>query len=150
MKDRNKIIFRAFIIASAVIMLAQTVTLVTHLDSHRYFGLIIAAIEIITVALLAYCTLHPELNRNYKFKKSNGQWNWERVTYAPDPDGMRYISAGVGSILVALLFFVVAGSKLWPDIVTEERITIAIIALLIPFCTVYCVVENSLRKKSKN
>ena len=150
MKDRNKTIFIAFLIVSAIIMLAQTVTIVTHLDSQRKFGPIIAGIEIAVVALLSYGTLHPEINHNYLLKKIDGRWKWEKETYAPDPDGMRYITAGVGSLLVALFFVIFSGLLLKPDIVTKDRISIAALVLLIPFAAVNFIIENSLRKKSKN
>ena len=103
--------------------------------------------ELITGVMIAYFTLNPQYNRNYTIHRRDGRWRWERVTYGPDPDGMRYISAGVGALMIALLFAVISFAVLCPQVVNETVLVIAVVVLLSTFCVIYCIIENKLRKQ---
>ena len=103
--------------------------------------------ELITGVMIAFFTLNPQYNRNYTIHRRDGRWRWERVTYGLDPNGMRYISAGVGALMIALLFAVISAAVLWPNLVAERVIVVAVVVLLTVFCITYCIIESKLRKK---
>ena len=150
MKERNKSIFRILLFASVGILLAQTVLLAV-LGNDRQMRIVLPVIiffsELITGVMIAFFTLNPQYNRNYTIHRRDGRWRWERVTYGPDPDGMRYISAGVGALMIALLFAVISAAVLWPNLVAERVIVVAVVVLLTVFCITYCIIESKLRKK---
>ena len=150
MKERNKSIFRIMLFASLGILLAQTVLLAV-LGNDREMRIVLPMIiffsGLITGGMIAFFTLNPQYNRNYTFHRRDGRWRWERITYGPDPDGMRYISAGVGALMTALLFAVISSSVLWPQVVNEIVIAIAVVVLLLAFCAIYYIIENKLRKQ---
>ena len=150
MKERNKSIFRIMLFASVGILLAQTVLLAV-LGNDREMRIVLPVIiffsELITGGMIAFFTLNPQYNRNYTFHRRDGRWRWERITYGPDPNGMRYISAGVGALMIALLFAVISSSVLWPQVVNEIVIVIAVVVLLLAFCAIYYIIENKLRKQ---
>jgi peptidoglycan/LPS O-acetylase OafA/YrhL len=150
MKERNKTIFRIMLFASVGILLAQTVLLAV-LGNDREMRIVLPVIiffsELITGGMIAFFTLNPQYNRNYTFHRRDGRWRWERITYGPDPNGMRYISAGVGALMIALLFAVISSSVLWPQVVNEIVIVIAVVVLLLAFCAIYYIIENKLRKQ---
>ena len=150
MKERNKSIFRILLFASVGILLAQTVLLVVLGDdttTRIVLPLIFILGDLGTGCLIAYFTLNPQFNRNYTLHRRDGRWRWERITYGPDPDGLRYIAAGVGALMTALLFAVISASVLWPEVVTEKVMPIPIVALLLAFCIIYYIIENKLRKQ---
>lgn len=150
MKERNKSIFRIMLFASAGILLAQTVLLaVLGDDTITRIGLplIFVVSELLMCGLLVFCTLNPKYNYNYTVEKVNGRWRWERIKYGPDPNGLRYVSAGVGALMTALLFAIISASVLWPEVVTEKVMPIPIVVLLLTFCVIYCIIENKLRKQ---
>lgn len=150
MKERNKSIFRILLFASVGILLAQTVLMVVLGDDAEeriMLPVIIFFSELITGVMIAYFTLNPQYNRNYTIHRRDGRWRWERVTYGPDPDGMRYISAGVGALMIVLLFAVISFAVLCPHVVNETVLVIAVVVLLSTFCVIYCIIENKLRKQ---
>ena len=150
MKERNKSIFRILIFASVGILLAQTVLLAVlgnDMEMRIVLPLVFFFVELATCALMVFCTLNPQYNYNYTVKRVDGRWRWERVTYGPDPDGMRYISAGVGALMIALLFAVISFAVLCPHVVNETVLVIAVVVLLSAFCVIYCIIENKLRKQ---
>ena len=158
MKERNKSIFRILLFASVGILLAQTVLLATlpHGDpltgstSQREIHIVLPVVfilsELVTCGMLIYFILNPQHNYNYTLRRVDGRWKWVRIVYGPDPDGLRYISSGVSTIIIALLFAAISAAILWPDVVTETVVTIAVIILMIPFGVTYYIVENKLRK----
>ena len=158
MKERNKSIFRILLFASAGILLAQTVLLAilpyaapltgstSQKEMHIVLPLIFILIELVTCGMLIYFILNPQHNYNYTVRRVDGRWKWERIVYGPDPNGLRYITAGVSTIIITLLFAAISAAILWPDVVTEMVMTIAVIILMIPLCVTYCIVENKLRK----
>ncbi len=158
MKERNKSIFRILLFASLGILLAQTVLLATlpHGDpltgstSQREIHIVLPVVfilsELVTCGMLIYFILNPQHNYNYTLRRVDGRWKWVRIVYGPDPDGLRYISSGVSTIIIALLFAAISAAILWPDVVTETVVTIAVIILMIPFGVTYYIVENKLRK----
>ena len=158
MKERNKSIFRILLFASVGILLAQTVLLATlpHDDpltgstSQREIHIVLPVVfilsELVTCGMLIYFILNPQHNYNYTVRRVDGRWKWERIVYGPDPNGLRYISSGVCTIIVALLFAAISAAILWPDVMTETVMTIVVIILMIPLCVTYCIVENKLRK----
>ena len=113
---------------------------------HIVLPLIFILIELVTCGMLIYFILNPQHNYNYTVRRVDGRWKVERIVYGPDPNGLRYISSGVCTIIVALLFAAISAAILWPDVVTETVITIAVIILMIPFGVTYYIVENKLRK----
>ena len=142
MKERNKSIFRILLFASVGILLAQTVLMVVLGDNAEVrimLPVIIFFSELITGVMIAYFTLNPQYNRNYTIHRRDGRW--------PDPDGMRYISAGVGALMIALLFAVISFAVLCPHVVNETVLVIAVVVLLSTFCVIYCIIENKLRKQ---
>ena len=158
MKERNKSIFRILLFASLGILLAQTVLLATlpHGDpltgstSQREIHIVLPVVfilsELVTCGMLIYFILNPQHNYNYTLRRVDGRWKWVRIVYGPDPNGLRYISSGVSTIIIALLFAAISAAILWPDVVTETVVTIAVIILMIPFGVTYYIVENKLRK----
>ena len=150
MIERNKSIFRILLFASVGILLAQTVLLVL-LGDDTLTRLVLPLVFILgdlgTGCLLVYFTLNPQYNQNYTLHRRDGRWRWERITYGPDPDGLRYIAAGVGALMTALLFAVISASVLWPEVMTEKVIPIPIVVLLVAFCIIYYIIENKLRKQ---
>ena len=158
MKERNKSIFRILLFASVGILLAQTVLLATlphgdpltgstsQKEMHIVLPLLFILIELVTCGMLIYFILNPQHNYNYTVRRVDGRWKWERIVYGPDPNGLRYISSGVSTIIIALLFAAISAAILWPDVVTEKVMTIIVIILMIPLCVTYCIVENKLRK----
>ena len=149
MKERNKSIFRILLFASVGILLAQTVLMVVLGDDAEVrimLPVIIFFSELITGGMIAYFTLNPQYNRNYTFHRRDGRWRCERITYGPDPDGMRYISAGVGALMIALFFAVISFAVLWHRVLNETVIVIAVVVLLLAFCVIYFIIENKLRK----
>ena len=150
MKERNKSIFRILLFASVGILLVQTVLLAVLGDdtlTRIVLPLVFILGDLGTGCLLVYGTLNPQYNRNYTIHRRDGRWRWERVTYGPDPDGMRYISAGVGALMIALLFAVISFAVLCPHVVNETVLVIAVVVLLSTFCVIYCIIENKLRKQ---
>ena len=150
MKERNKYIFRILLFASVGILLAQTVLLVALGDdtlTRIVLPLVFILGDLGTGCLLVYFTLNPQYNRNYTVHRRDGRWRWERITYGPDPDGLRYIVAGVGALMTALLYAVISASVLWPEVMTEKVIPIPIVVLLVAFCIIYYIIENKLRKQ---
>ena len=158
MKERNKSIFRIMLFASLGILLAQTVLLAvlpydapltvstSQKEMHIVLPLIFILIELVTCGMLIYFILNPQHNYNYTVRRVDGRWKWERIVYGPDPNGLRYITAGVSTIIITLLFAAISAAILWPDVVTEMVMTIAVIILMIPLCVTYCIVENKVRK----
>ncbi|MBQ5975204.1 MAG: hypothetical protein IJL48_05810 [Bacteroidales bacterium] len=158
MKERNKSIFRILLFASVGILLAQTVLLATlphgdpltgstsQKEMHIVLPLIFILIELVTCGMLIYFILNPQHNYNYTVRRVDGRWKWERIVYGPDPNGLRYISSGVSTIIIVLLFAAISAAILWPDVMTETVMTIVVIILMIPLCVTYCIVENKLRK----
>ena len=150
MKERNKYIFRILLFASVGILLAQTVLLVVlgdDISTRIVLPLVFILGDVGTCCLLVYFTLNPQYNRNYTLHRRDGRWRWERITYGPDPEGLRYIVAGVGALMTALLFAVISASVLWPEVVTEKVMPIPVVALLLTFCIIYYIIENKLRKQ---
>ena len=150
MIERNKNIFRILVAVSAGILLAQTVLLVVLGEDTLTrivlpLGFILG--DIGTSAVVVFGTLNPQHNYNYTIHRREGRLHWERITYGPDPDGLRYIAAGAGVLMTALLFAVISASILWPEVVTEKVMPIPIVALLVAFCVIYCIIENKLRKQ---
>ena len=150
MKERNKNIFRILLAASAGILLVQTILLVV-LGDDTTTRIVLPLVFLLGVLgtgiMIVYFTLNPQYNRNYAFRKRDGRWHWERITYGPDPDGLRYISAGVGALMTALLFAVFSTSVLWPNVITEKVMPIPVVALLLAFCIIYYIIEHKLRKQ---
>lgn len=150
MIERNKNIFRILLAVSTGILLVQTILLVV-LGDDTITRIVLPLVFILgglgTGVMFVYFTLNPQYNRNYTLRKRDGRWQWERVTYGPDPDGLRHISAGVGALMTDLLFAVISASVLWPEVVTEKVMTIAVVALLLAFCIIYCTIEHKLRKQ---
>ena len=150
MIERNKSIFRILLFASAGILLAQTVLLVVlgeDISTRIVLPLVFILGDVGTGGLIVYFTLNPQYNRNYTLHRRDGRWRWERITYGPDPEGLRYIAAGVGALMTALLFAVICASVLWAGVVTEKVMAILVVALLLGFCSVYYMIENKLRKQ---
>ena len=150
MIERNKNIFRILVAVSAGILLAQTVLLVVLGEDTLTrivlpLGFILG--DIGTSAVVVFGTLNPQHNYNYTIHRREGRLHWERITYGPDPDGLRYIAAGAGVLMTALLFAVISASVLWPEVVTEKVMPIPVVALLVAFCVIYCIIENKLRKQ---
>jgi hypothetical protein len=150
MKERNKSIFRIMLFASAGILLAQTVLLAV-LGNDRQMRIVLPLVfffvELATCALMVFCTLNPQHNYNYTVKRVDGRWRWERIKYGPDPEGLRYVSAGVCVLMLALLFAVISAAVLWPNSVAERMVVVAGVVLLTVFCITYCIIESKLRKK---
>lgn len=149
MKERNKTIFRILLFASLGILLAQTVLLVVLGDDRTnriVLPLVFFFSEVVACGILIYCSFNPQHNYNYTVHRVNGRWRWERIKYGPDPEGLRYISSGIGTLAFSLLFAVISAAVLWPEVVNETVVTIAVVVLLTAFCIVYCIVENKLRK----
>lgn len=150
MKERNKSIFRIMLFASLGILLAQTVLLAV-LGNDREMRIVLPMIiffsGLIAGGMIAFFTLNPQYNRNYTFHRRDGRWRWERITYGPDPNGLRYIASGTGALMIALLFAVISSSVLWPQVVNEIVIAIAVVVLLLAFCAIYYIIENKLRKQ---
>ncbi|MCR4658970.1 MAG: hypothetical protein K5650_01595 [Bacteroidales bacterium] len=151
MKERNKTILVALSIVSGIIMLAQTTLLLTHwpADGNMLMIALLTVGEVATAVLLAYCIVHPELNHNYTLKRKDGGLRMERIEYAPDPEGLRLMSAGIVVLLVALLSAAIAASMVWPDVVTTEKLPVAIVVICVALCVVCCVTEIKLRKQNK-
>lgn len=158
MKERNKSIFHILLFASVGILLAQTVLLAilpfgapltgstSPKEMHIVLPLIFILIELVTCGMIVFFILNPQHNYNYTLRRVDGRWKWVRIVYGPDPDGLRYISSGVSTIIIALLFAAISAAILWPDVVTETVVTIAVIILMVPFGVTYYIVENKLRK----
>lgn len=149
MKERNQSIFRLLLFASGVLLLAQTVLLVVlgrDSEMRMVLPLILLFGEVATCAMLVFFILHPQYNRNYTFRRRDGRWRWVRETYGPDPNGLRYISAGVCTLLIALIFAVIAAAVLWPLVVTETVAIIISCALAIALSIVFYIIEEKLRR----
>ncbi len=148
MKERNKSIFRILLFASAGILLAQTVLLVvlgTDKEMRIVLPLVLLLSEVAACALMVFCILNPQYNRNYTLRRHDGKWKWVRETYGPDPNGLRYITAGGCSFLIALIFAVIAAAVLWPHIITETVAIIISCTLVIALCIIFCIIEYKLR-----
>ncbi|MBR1834135.1 MAG: hypothetical protein IJ785_01300 [Bacteroidales bacterium] len=148
MKERNKSIFRLLLFAAGAVLLAQTVLLVVlGRDSEMRIALplVLFFSEVAACAIMVFCILNPQYNRNYTLRRQNGRWRCVRETYGPDPNGLRHITAGGCTLLIALVFAVIAAAVLWPHIVTETLATIISCALVIALCILFCIVENKLR-----
>ena len=150
MKERNKSIFRILLFASVGILLAQTVLLaVLGDDAFSRIGLpsIFIVAELTMGGLFVFCTLNPQFNYNYTVKKVDGRWRWKRIEYGPDPEGLRYVSAGVSVLAIAIIFAVMSARIIRPALVTDNMVTIAVVVLLAIYCVTYCIIENKLRKQ---
>ena len=149
MKERNKSIFRILLFASAGILLAQTVLLAV-LGGDREMRIVLPLVfffvELATCALMVFCTLNPQHNRNYTLHRRDGKWRWERITYGPDPDGWRYVEAGLMVLIIALLFVAIVAAMLWPQVIGDTAMTIIVIVLVAALCINVCVIEGRLRK----
>lgn len=149
MKERNQSIFRLLLFASGVLLLAQTVLLVVlgrDSEMRIVLPLILFFGGVATCAMLVFFILNPQYNRNYTLRRCDGKWKWVRETYGPDPNGLRYISAGVCTLLIALIFAVIAATVLWPLVVTETMAIIISCALAIALCIVFFIIEEKLRR----
>jgi len=149
MKERNQSIFRLLLFASGALLLAQTVLLVVlgrDSEMRMVLPLILLFGEVATCAMLVFFILHPQYNRNYTIRRRDGKWKWVRETYGPDPNGLRYISAGVCTLLIALIFAVIAASVLWPLVVTETVAIIISCAFAIALSIVFFIIEEKLRR----
>ena len=149
MKERNQSIFRLLLFASGVLLLAQTVLLVVlgrNSEMRIVLPLILLFGEVATCSMLVFFILHPQYNRNYTIRRRDGKWKWVRETYGPDPNGLRYISAGVCALLVALIFAVIAATVLWPLVVTETVAIIISCAFAIALSIVFFIIEEKLRR----
>lgn len=149
MKERNKSIFRILLFASAGILLAQTVLLAV-LGGDREMRIVLPLVfffvELATCALMVFCTLNPQHNYNYTVERVDGRWRWERITYGPDPDGWRYVEAGLMVLIIALLFVAIVAAMLWPQVIGDTAMTIIVIVLVAALCINVCVIEGRLRK----
>lgn len=149
MKERNRSIFRLLLFASSALLLAQTVLLVA-LGTDREMRIVLPLIlffgEVAVCAMMVFFILNPQYNRNYTFRRCDGKWKWVRETYGPDPNGLRYISAGVCTLLIALIFAVIAAAVLWPLVVTETVAIIISCALAIALSIVFYIIEEKLRR----
>ncbi len=152
MENRYQLIFRILLMVSAVIVLVQTVSLAVLLEERLVLRIAIPLLlilgEALTGGVLVFSTLNPnKFNRNYTLRRHDGRLRLERVTYGPDPEGLRYVSAGINALAVALVFAVIAANILWPDLLENHHILpISIIALLILIALPYSLIENHLRK----
>lgn len=144
MKERNRSIFRLLLFVSSALLLAQTVLLMA-LGTDREMRIVLPLIlffgEVATCAMMVFFILHPQYNRNYTFRRRDGKWKWVRET-----NGLRYISAGVCTLLIALIFAVIAATVLWPLVVTETVAIIISCALAIALCIVFYIIEEKLRR----
>lgn len=148
MKERNQSIFRLQLFASGVLLLAQTVLLVVlgrDSEMRIVLPLVLFLSEVAACALMVFCILNPQYNRNYTLHRQEGRWKWVRETYGPDPNGLRYITAGVCTFLIALVFAVIAAAVLWPHIISETVATIISCTLVIALCIIFCIIEYKLR-----
>ncbi len=149
MKERNRSIFRLLLFASSALLLAQTVLLVA-LGTDREMRIVLPLIlffgEVAVSAMMVFFILNPQYNRNYTFRRRDGRWRWVRETYGPDPNGLRYISAGVCTLLIALIFAVIAAAVLWPLVVTETVAIIISCAFAIALSIVFYIIEEKLRR----
>ena len=148
MKERNKSIFRLLLFAAGAVLLAQTVLLVvlgTDKEMRIVLPLVLFLSEVAACALMVFCILNPQYNRNYTLRRRGGKWKWVRETYGPDPNGLRYITAGGCSFLIALIFAVIAAAVLWPHIISETLATIISCTLVITLCIIFCIIEYKLR-----
>ena len=103
MKERNRTISRILLIVSAGILLLQTLLMALLLKESVTMRIAMPLLflvgEIIAGGVLCFATLNPDkFNRNYTLKKREGGLRFERITYGPDPEGLRYISAGINSL----------------------------------------------------
>lgn len=149
MKERNQSIFRLLLFASGALLLAQTMLLVVlgrNSEMRIVLPLILLFGEVATCAMLVFFILHPQYNRNYTIRRRDGKWKWVRETYGPDPNGLRYISAGVCTLLIALIFAVIAATVLWPLVVTETVAIIISCAFAIALSIVFFIIEEKLRQ----
>ncbi len=151
MENRNQLIFRILLMVSAVIMLVQTVSLAVLLEERLVLRIAIPLLlilgEALTGGVLVFSTLNPnKFNRNYTLHRRDGRLRWELVTYGSDPEGLRYISAGINVLAVAILFAVISASILWPNPIDKYYILpIAVIALLLIIAIPFTLIENHLR-----
>ncbi|MBQ9864395.1 MAG: hypothetical protein IJM33_03545 [Bacteroidales bacterium] len=150
MKERNQSIFRLLLFASGALLLAQTVLLVVlgrDSEMRIVLPLILFFGEVAACAMMVFFILHPQYNRNYTLRRCEGKWKWVRETYAPDPNGLRYITAGVCTLLIALIFAAIAATVLWPLVVTETVAIIISCTLAIALSIVFYLIEEKLRKQ---
>ena len=152
MTEQNKIVMRALLVAAGILTVAQVVMLVTHAADTLWLAAVLPISCIASCALLVSCVLHPEANIQYTLRKNKDKdgLKFERVTYPPDPNGLRHISAGVIALLMALLFTVIAVHLAWPETLTEGLLTKITIAILVAVIIVLNIIEGRLQRQHKN
>ena len=93
-------------------------------------------------------TFADKFNRNYTLKKREGGLRFERITYGPDPEGLRYISAGINTLAIVLIFAAIAAALLWPERFNGDFfIPVVSVSMIMVISVVFAVTEMKLRKK---
>lgn len=153
MKERNRTISRILLIVSAGILLLQTLLMALLLKESVTLRIAMPLLflvgEIIAGGVLCFATLNPDkFNRNYTLKKREGGLRFERITYGPDPEGLRYISAGINTLAIVLIFAAIAAALLWPERFNGDFfIPVVSVSMIMVISVVFAVTEMKLRKK---
>lgn len=144
MRERNKSIFRILFIISGGILLMQTILLATLMPARTEERILAALALLFSTALsgglMAYFSLHPQYNYQYKLQwdKEERRLHWRRVTYAPDPHGLRFISSSISVFMLTLMTASISATLIWdvPDAVYTSLIVFCCLGMAAAFCIV--------------
>lgn len=150
MLERNKTVFHILTATSIGIWMAQAVLMIVlshgDIESRIIIPLAIAFGELLGGAMVVFFTLNPQYNNKFTIYWRDGRPHWGRVTYGPDPNGLRYILAGISALVIALFSVFVFVTKLWPKLLDEETVPIVVISIMAVLVIPYYVIEKRLRQ----
>lgn len=146
--ERNKTIFKIMAAMAAALMVAGVLLLV--LTGRDITGRLVLPIVLVVCdvgfGVMMYLGIqHPDWNKQYTLKRETGRLKSKRIVYAPDPEGLRYISYGnivLQFVVMMDLFFILGDADaengwMW-------LMTLALIALMMG---PYIYIENKLNKQ---
>lgn len=99
--------------------------------------------------LMVLGTLNPNKFRcNYTLRIAGGRLRLQRVAYGCDPEGKRYVPAGICALVSSLLWGIIAAAMLWPETFGNDSLIIAIVLLALPLAVLCTATERKLRRNS--
>lgn len=127
MMERHKSLYWTLVTAAAVVLGFDIVLLIRMPDtslSQRIALAAIVSVVIIFIALLMY--MAPKMEAKDVSLPSKKRKRW--ITPVPDPDGLRWITSGVGTLLFATM---------WGIIIYNLNHSLSIWALIIPLVIIF-------------
>lgn len=140
--ERHRSLYTTFIVATAIVVGLCILTLMQLPDSSLATRLGLATVVIVTIAFFALImNVYPRLRNEEKPRKAHRK---PLMPHIPDPDGLRWITAGSWTLCFALMWLVITTYLLYGH--TVWALILPLVLLLLVMAAVDLVVNIRLHR----